>query len=701
MATLQKIRNRGPVIAVVIGFALLAFLLGDFLSSGQAMFSNDNTFAEINGTEVSLQEYQVRYNNYEQGFKMLTGESTISPENAKYVKTQVWDKIVKNYALSGTFDELGIDVSGMELAKIISGENIQTGLDPLTRQVFSDKTGNFNAQAAVNFFTNASETENGAQVAAFLEAEMKDNRKYTKYVSLIKKGINTTNFEAKSFYKERTKLVDFDYAVKKYSTVADSTIKISDSDLDEYYSKHKNEYEQKESRDIAYVTFNIVPSEEDKNETKNELEYYKKEFQEININDTKEEIVNYVNANSSTKFSYEHLSFDELKDSSLFYANSNIVFGPTYENGSYLMKRVFDRVTISDSVEVRHILIQPDGQVIKDMDRAKEVADSIMGLIKNGVDFAQLAKDNSVYSVSAEKGGDLGMLSEGTLLNQLGNEFSDVCFNSKVGQLKIIETLYGIHIAKIVAKSNDKKEKVRLAVISQEVRPGNATVNGYFTKARDFSTNAENNIEKFETNIEKGGLTKRIANNISPETEVMAGIENPGTIINWIYKDDTEKSSVSSAFQDGDMFIVAIITEVREEGIAPLSQIKDEITAKVAKVKKGENFAKEMTSVTDFPNSAKNISFSSSRLNNDGIEYNVISTAIFSEKDKTSKPIIGENGVYVIKVNSITGGEVSEDINLSNDKNNLQRRTDFRVSRELFDALKEAADVVDSRYKFM
>ncbi len=672
MATLQKIRNRGAVIAVVIGFALLAFLLGDFLSSGQAMFSNDNVFAEINGSEVSLQEYQVRYNNYEQGFKMLTGESTISTENAKYVKSQVWDKIVKSYALSGTYDELGIDVSGMELAKIISGDNIQTGLDPLTRQVFSDKTGNFNAQAAVNFFTNASETENGAQVAAFLEAEMKENRKYTKYVSLIQKGINTTSFEAKSFYSERTKLVDFNYAVIKYSTVADSTIKVSDSDLDAYYSKHKNEYEQTESRDIAYVTFNIIPSEEDKNETKKELEYYKKEFQEINISGSKEDIVNYVNANSNNKFAYEHVSFDELKDSTLFFASSDVVFGPVYENGNYVMKRVFDRVTISDSVEVRHILIQPDGQVIKDMDRAKEVADSLMSLIKNGADFAQAAKDNSVYSISAEKGGDLGMLNEGALLNQLGNEFSDICFASKVGELKIIETVYGIHIAEIIAKSKDAKEKVRLALISQEVTPGNATVNGYFSKARDFSTNAENNIEKFEANIEKDGLTKRIANNIAPETEVIAGIENPGTVINWVYKDDTEKSTVSEAFQDGDMFIVAIITEVREEGIAPLSQIKDEITTKVAKEKKGENFAKDMASVTDLPIAAKNISFSSSRLNNDGVEYSVISTAVLSEKDKVSKPIVGENGVYVIKVNSITGGEMTEDIDLTNDKNNAQ-----------------------------
>ena len=435
MATLQKIRNRGAVIAVVIGIALLAFLLGDFLSSGQAMFSDDNQLAKIDGKEISLQEYQARYNNYEQGFKMLTGQSSISEENAKYVKSQVWNKIVKNYALSGTYDELGIDVSGMEIAKIISGENMQTGLDPLTKQVFSDKNGQFNVQAAVNFFTNASQTEDGAAVARFLEAEMKENRKFTKFVSLITKGINATSFEAKSLYKERTKLVDFKYAVTKFSTIVDSTISVSNSELDSYYSKHKDEYKQKESRDIAYVTFNIIPSEEDKNETKKELEYYKKEFKEIEISETQEELVNYVNANSAQKFSFKHLTFNDLKDSVLFYANSDVVFGPVYENGSYVMKRVFDRVTMVDSVEVRHILIQPDGQIIKDMDRAKEVADSLLNTIKSGADFAQTAKDNSVYKVSGDKGGDLGMINEEAMLNQLGNEFTDVCFASKKGEL--------------------------------------------------------------------------------------------------------------------------------------------------------------------------------------------------------------------------------------------------------------------------
>jgi peptidyl-prolyl cis-trans isomerase D len=119
-----------------------------------------------------------------------------------------------------------------ELAKIISGENIQNGIDPLTRQVFTDpQTGQFNPQYAVNFFTQANQTPEGMQVAAFLEQELKDNRKYTKYTNLISQGLNITSLEAEKLYFERVEMTDFDYSVKKYNSIPDSTITVSEKEL--------------------------------------------------------------------------------------------------------------------------------------------------------------------------------------------------------------------------------------------------------------------------------------------------------------------------------------------------------------------------------------------------------------------------------------------------------------------------------------
>jgi hypothetical protein len=73
-------------------------------------------------------------------------------------------------------------------------------------------------------------------------------------------------------------------------------------------------------------------------------------------------------------------------------------------------------------------------------------------------------------------------------------------------------------------------------------------------------------------------------------------------------------------------------------------QVEEDITARVIKKKKGEILAEEMKGINTFEKSAKNISFSSSRLNDDGIEYAVIATATESEKDMVVGPIIGEMG---------------------------------------------------------
>ncbi len=694
MATLQRIRNAGPVIVIVIGIALVAFLLVDV----NKLFSKtDRNVAEINGTPVSIQEYQLRYKNYEEGMKMLTGKSSLDEQNQKYVKEQVWDKIVKNYSLSSTYENLGLEVCDLELAKIVSGENIQTGLDPLTRQIFTDpNTRQFNSQAAVNFFTNANQSEEGLQVAKFLENEMRDNRKYTKYVSLISKGLNVTTFEAKELYKERVNVVDFDYTSKKYNSVSDSTISVTEDELKEYYDSHKNDYEQKESRDISYVTFNVIPSEEDFQTAKKDIEYYKAEFGEVPVDTTVNELIDYVNANSEVPFDDKHYSLEELGDTALFYASSDSVIGPVLENGSYVLKRVFDRVTIPDTVGARHILIQADGQVIKDIDRAEEIADSLKTLIKNGADFAQLAEDNSADQGSAQKGGDLDKFTEGRMVRA----FSDACFEGNVGDLVIVKTQYGVHLIEITYQSKPKKEKVRVAKIINEVRPGNNTISGYFAKARDLSVNSNNNTDKFDELTEKEHLTKKIATEITPETKIIAGIDNPDAVIRWIYKDETKKGSISEPFQDGDIFIVAAVTEVREAGTAPFENVKEDVIAKVKKEKKGEMFVKEMQDVTSFDKTAKNISFASSRLNDDGIEYAVIATATQLEKGKVSKPIIGENGVYVLKVTSKTGVETVEDKDVKNDRLNAERRLYFTVSRQIFDALKDAAEVQDDRAKF-
>ncbi|PID88296.1 MAG: hypothetical protein CSB06_00945 [Bacteroidia bacterium] len=696
MATLQRIRNAGPVVIIVLGIALLAFLLGDInklFSSG-----NDDSIAEINGESISLREYQARYTNFENGFKTIFGENSVSGQNQKYIKNEVWNKMTTEYMLDETYKNLGIEVSGSELAKIISGNNMENSIDPLTRQIFTDpQTGKFNSQQAVSFFQNAEQTKEGRDIARFLERELIKNRQYAKYAALIQKGINVTDFEAKKKFLERTAVVDFDYAVKKYAEIPDNTIQVSEKDLNNYYKEHKKEYKQKASRDISYVVFKITPSEEDIKQAEKEVMFEKSDFAAVNVDTSQLNMEIWLRNNSQAPFDPKHLSREELNDSLLFNASTNEVFGPFYENEHFVLKRVIDRAVLPDTVEAEHILIQPNKD-IPDLARAEEIADSLKSLIENGADFAALAEEYSADKSSASQGGKLDKFTEGTMVTA----FNDACFKGKPGDITVVKSPFGVHVIRIISQSTPKVMKVRVAVAKIPVSPGNETISKYYAQARDFSAQSKNNTEKFNELIEKNGYTKRLAREIAPENENIPGIENPSPVINWLYKDETKKEDVSMPFQDGNIFIVANVTEIREKGIATLEQIKEQIENLVIKKKKGEILEKEISTVTDLNKSAQNISFSSFTIKDEGVEPQVIAVATKLPKNEISKPIVGENGVYKIKVTSKTSISPNDDKNIdfSGDKRNAENRLLFKISRGLQEALEQSVGVVDNRHKF-
>lgn len=709
MATLENIRKKGPLIAIVIGLALFAFILGDLVKSGGSLFSgSQKEIAVIDGESVSIDEYQALYAQLEEVYRIQTGNNSLDQNTQKQIQEQIWEEIVRKYIFTDRYEENGIGVSDLELAEMVRGQNIDA--DPSVKQLFTDQqTGVYNSAAAINFFLNIDQNLEYKKFGLYLEKQMRENKKYTKYATLIAKGLNVTDFEARQLYKERVQLVDFEFVGKSYLTIADSTITVSENEIKKYYDQHKDEYKQQHTRDLAYITFEVVPSQKDFDDTKKELEAYYTDFAEIKVDTSTENAINFVNANSQNSFDYRHLTLEELGDSSLFYAELGTTKGPVLENGYYKLKKLIARTNVPDSVEARHILIQPDGREILDMAQAKIVADSIKKLIDNGADFEKLAISHSADQGSATKGGDLGKLTEG----QMVKPFNDACFYGKTGDLKVVESQFGVHIINVTWQSK-AVQKVQIAVIDKEVMAQSATLADYFNKAREFSANAQGGTKAFDAQTEKFKLIKKVALDLTPSTEVIAGIEDARQIINWAFKDETEEGNVSDPFQSGKTFVVAIVSSIKEEGIAPVEQVKEAIIAKLRIEEKGVILSKEIKDAIatdkDFKsvaakikgnaNEAKNVSFSASRIPNLGAELPVIGAAFSTQKDQISDPIIGTTGVFVIKVSSFTGVDNFDNIDLSNDKRNVENRMKFRINREAYTAVKKSVEIKDLRYKF-
>ncbi len=701
MATLEKIRNRaGVLVATVIGLALLAFILGDLFSSGRSLFSSQQyEIANIAGKSIPVQAYQSKVDQLAEIYKMNTKQSALDEQTMDGIREQTWQQMVQENVMGEEYKKTGIGVSSEEVYDLVTGKNPH----PIIRQMFTNpQTGELNRSAILQFLKTMDQDQTGEQKAfwLYLENEIIRERKMTKFTNLVKQGLYVTSLETKDKYYEDNKKVDFEFLVRRYNVIPDSAVKYSESDLKSYYDAHENDYKQTASRDIDYVAFEIKPSESDYQDAEKYIEDLKKDF--INTEDNEQ----FVNLNSDVPFNPMHFKKEDLSPliaDSIFDAPVGTVVGPYFEDEAYKLAKLNAIAYLPDSVKARHILLQPVSQNPQAIAQTKALADSLMTLLANGADFAKLAMQYSKDG-SAQQGGDLGWFKEG----QMVKEFNDAAFSAEVGKVQQVNTQYGIHLLEVTAKSQPVK-KVQLALVQRLVEPSSQTYQDYYSKASKFA-GLNNTEEKFENAVKEEGLNKRIANNILENDKQIPGLESPRELIRWVYNAD--EGDVSSVFELGNKFVIAHVTAVREDGIAPLEQVKNDVELNVIKEKKAEELSsglaaqvKENKSLEEIAQGyssdvqqASNISFSSFSVPGAGIEPKVIATATNIQADKISDPVDGNNGVYILKVTSINEPAQTDDYTMQ--RIALERANTSRAGYEAFNALKKLADIEDYRSKF-
>ena len=182
MATLQKIRNRaGIAIAIFIGMALAAFILGDlFKSSSSIMRGKQMELAEIDGKTVTLPEYQAKVEELSEIYKMNSGKTTLDQKTTEQIKEQTWQSIVRNLTMKDIYENLGIGVSSTELFDLVQGKNPHA----IIQSIFRDpNTGTINRGALIQFLkyqqTNSSGKEHNYWL--FIENQIIEERSFSKY----------------------------------------------------------------------------------------------------------------------------------------------------------------------------------------------------------------------------------------------------------------------------------------------------------------------------------------------------------------------------------------------------------------------------------------------------------------------------------------------------------------------------------------
>lgn len=707
MATLQNIRNRGGLlVSIIIGLALVAFIVGDALSSGASVFNRSrNQIGEIAGKGISIQEYQNKVTKNEEVVKMMNGLTALNDEQQTMLRENTWQQMVMQDIMNREYEELGINVSGDELYDMLLGENIS----PIIRQMFTDpNTGILDLNQARTVIKDLIDSPGNSQQKAYwlnIEEQVSDTRKQSKYNNLLAKALFTTDAQAEEAVEGNAVKSDISYIVKNYSSIDDSTIQVSDSEIKAYYDSRKKLFEQPESRKIVYVNFDIEASSDDYNETEKLVADLVDEFTEA------QNPAEFVSLSSDKKFDGTYYKKSEITNDSLaefLFKNPKAVFGPYLENNSFRISRVADRRMLPDSVRARHILITPQNN---DYAHAKNMADSLANVLKKGGDFETIARQYSTDQNSAVNGGDLGWFGQKDMIQP----FSDTVFFAKPKDIKVVLTQYGAHIVQVTAQAKPV-EKIQIATVEKEIVASPKTTNKIYNEARNFA-NAVNTLEDFNKKVEETGMTKRIAT-LSKNDKGIAGMENARDLVRQSYLSDKLNGVVltgegANIFESDNKFTIAILTEINEEGIAPLQSVASNIKRELIRKKKAEILSKELANATSGSESllsvaqkaglevkeAPEVTFNSFQIAGAGIEPKVIATATLLEQGKISAPIEGNQGVYVIMVNNRTEEEVTPDM-VEQTKNGLTQSNMYRANYQAIQALIKNAEVKDTRYKF-
>ena len=690
-----KIREQSTLLMILIGGAMLAFILGDLLNSGSFILNGSPTeVGEIAGNTVDGRAFEERVQVSIENYKTQTGQSTVDNATTDQLREQTWQQMVREFVLGQELDATGVRVSAEELYDLVQGNNPH----PQVVQAFTNpETGQFDQAQVISFLKRMETDEDLKKRWIAFEKDISKLRRSEKYNNLIKKGLYVTSAEAKADYLAKNQSTTIKYVLKRYSSVADSTVEVSDSDIKKYYNENKSKYEQDASRDIEFVTFRVDPSQEDFEKVLNWAQRLKPEF-EASENDTL-----LVNRESDVRFNARWLAEGELGgriDSLMFAAEKGFVEGPYLQGQTYRLAKLIGVKMAPDSVNARHILIKPEtyGSVAA----AKAVADSLKDVIDNGGDFASLARQLSEDPGSGAQGGDLGWFKEG----QMVPSFNDACFDGDEGDLVVVQSQFGYHIIDVVEQKGNT-EKRAVAFIDRKVEASTKTFQVVYGTADEFARSITS-IASFDQEITGRGLNKRIASNLKENDKTIAGLENPRELIRWAYK--SEKGDISEVFELGNTFVVGVVTAVRQEGFTAIDEIKEELEAGAIKEKKAAKFIEEfdaahagdIQTIADNMNLPleikENILFSASAITGLGREPALLGTVGGMEVGDISKAVKGDQGVYVVSVDSRS--EAPEQTNYRANASILNSSLSSRVDFEVFEALKEKAEIVDNRAKF-
>ncbi|QNF32562.1 SurA N-terminal domain-containing protein [Adhaeribacter swui] len=701
MSLINKIREKSGVAVGLIALAMVVFMvLGDLLGPNSRLFGSNNVVGEIAGEKITIEEFDQVLEGIKNNYASQTGKQPNENEMVS-LREQAWNQLIVKVAYQKELDRLGISVSEEELIDMVQGNNIH----PAIKQAFTNpQTQQFDRSLVKNYLRDQLPKAPLEQQAAWtnFESNLGPERALTKYNNLIRLSNYVTTTEAKQYLEEQNAKASLKYLLVPFSSISDSTIKVTDDQLQAYFDKNKEKYKVEEGRSIEYVTIPVSPSKEDSAATKQEFDDIVKQFATVE-NDSL-----FVSANSDVPFNGQFVNPgsipDKLKGADL---QEGAIFGPYLENGMYTIYKV---TAVKDngpaSARASHILLRWDNDTPAAKAAAKAKAQDVLNQIKGGADFALMARQYGTDG-TASVGGDLGYFSEGAMVAP----FEKAVFDAKAPGLipNLVETQFGYHIIKVTSPKTNRSYQI--ATIQRAVTPSETTRDLAFKKADQIQGESKN-AEDFRKNIAQDKtLTKAEAKSIKISDRAVNTLANAREIVRWAFNDKTDVGTVSPVFEVDDQFVVALLTGKNEKGYASIKDIKEELTVAVRNELKSKQITDKLKSMSGSleqiaakygagatVQTANDVTFAAGNINGLGLEPEVVGSAFGLNPGKRSAPIAGQSGVVLLEVTGVNKTPGDQDIAAA--RKQLEANRSARIEGGTYQYIREQANIKDERVKF-
>ena len=694
MSIIQNIRERGSWILICIVIALIAFILQDGVGRNNGN-SDINTLGVINGTTINKIDFEQKVQNTLQQYAAQGAQRG-------QVINQLWDNEVINLLIKKEADKLGLSVGSKEVNDVIYGEE-----SPFRQQFTDPTTGEFKVNdlkaqlAELKKSTKKEVVDQKEQLEKNVILPALEKRTLRKYQALLYRGIQVPKWLLEKQYAENNAISNIRFVNVPYTTIADTTIKVSNEDISAYLKENSAAFQVEEAqRNISFIAFSAAPTTADSMITKNNILALKDSFQ------TSKDAAAYLNkVTPDTKYYDGFLGKSRIQipeKEAVLSTPKGGLYGPYVDGPNYTIAKIIGTRLLPDSASVRHILIMTtnaQNQVIREEGTAKVLIDSIKNAIAGGATFESMVEKYSEDGGSKANGGIYEMFPQANMVKP----FNDFSFENPVGSKGVVKTEFGYHYIEVL-KQTPPSPAYNIAYLTLPILASKETTTTAQTTAAKFAADSKDQ-KSFNANALKLNKQALPATNIKAYDFNIQGLGETREIVRWVF--EKKVNDVSEPIEVGDAYIVANITSEDKPGLMSVETaksknieviIRDQKKAETIKSKlKGATLEAIATAAGATVLQADSLSYTSTNISGLGNEPKLVG-ASFNKAllNKISAPIAGNSGVFVISVSNL--GAIAAPGDLAAFKEQYQGRLSNTILNSVL-ALKKTAKIQDNRAK--